>query len=74
MDPWLDDRPETVLEFLKDTFMSHYNGRRQPFGLWTHPIHLATGYPGLSDPCVAATHRKGLAMSFSNICPPYAQP
>jgi hypothetical protein len=52
MDPWLDDDPETVLDFLKDTFLSHYNGKRQPFGLFTHPIHLATGYPGLSDPYV----------------------
>lgn len=24
-----------VLQFLKDTFSSHYNGKRQPFGLYT---------------------------------------
>jgi hypothetical protein len=26
------------------------NGNRQPFGLYTHPIHIATGYPGVADP------------------------
>lgn len=51
MDPWLDDpNPENVLNWMKSTFLTHYNGNRQPFGLYTHPIHLATGYPGLADP------------------------
>jgi hypothetical protein len=53
MDPWLDDtNTGKVLASLKDTFNSHYLGKRQPFGLFTHPIHLATGYPGLDDPYV----------------------
>lgn len=26
------------------------NAQRQPFGLYTHPIHIATGYPGVADP------------------------
>lgn len=51
MDPWLDDPdPSKVLEWMKSTFLAHYNGNRQPFGLYTHPIHLATGYPGVTDP------------------------
>lgn len=51
MDPWLDDPdPNKVLEWMKSTFLAHYNGNRQPFGLYTHPIHLATGYPGVADP------------------------
>ncbi|KAH9461567.1 hypothetical protein Pst134EA_017866 [Puccinia striiformis f. sp. tritici] len=51
MDPWLDDPdPNKVLEWMKSTFLSHYDGNRQPFGLYTHPIHLATGYPGVPDP------------------------
>ncbi|TNY20211.1 hypothetical protein DMC30DRAFT_417191 [Rhodotorula diobovata] len=51
MDPWLDsDKPEDVLEWLKFSFLTHYDGNRQPFGLYSHPIHLATGYPGVDDP------------------------
>lgn len=72
MDPWLDSgNPDTVLEWLKYTFLAHCesriarnfprrkahavapsidNGNRQPFGLYSHPIHLATGYPGVTDP------------------------
>ena len=30
-----------TLEYLKSTFMAHYNGKRQPFGLYTHPIHVS---------------------------------
>ncbi len=51
MDPWLDaEDPNDVLSWMKNTFTDHYNGNRQPFGIYTHPIHLATGYPGLQDP------------------------
>ncbi|KAM0749461.1 hypothetical protein T439DRAFT_343434 [Meredithblackwellia eburnea MCA 4105] len=51
MDPWLDStNTDDVLNWLKDSFLSHYNGNRQPFGLYTHPIHLAVNYPGLADP------------------------
>lgn len=71
MDPWLDSsNPNDVLNWMKSTFLTHYNGNRQPyvvcpssrccgtvrlmedlrFGLYSHPIHVATGYPGLQDP------------------------
>ncbi len=30
-----------TLEFMKDTFTTHYNNNRQPIGLYTHPIHLS---------------------------------
>ncbi|KAI0001863.1 hypothetical protein BJV77DRAFT_970038 [Russula vinacea] len=54
MDPWLDpaDGATTVddnatLTYMQNTFLAHYNGNRQPFGLYTHPIHTATTYPGV---------------------------
>lgn len=36
-----------TLEYMKATFTAHYNGNRQPIGLYTHPIHLAKAYPGV---------------------------
>lgn len=30
-----------TLEYLKSTFNAHYSGKRQPFGLYTHPIHVS---------------------------------
>jgi hypothetical protein len=55
MDPWLDNpngesKPNdtATLEYMKSTFTAHYNGKRQPFGLYTHPIHLSTTYPGVN--------------------------
>jgi hypothetical protein len=30
-----------TLEYMQATFTDHYNGNRQPFGLYTHPIHLS---------------------------------
>ncbi|GAA5827690.1 hypothetical protein JCM11251_001788 [Rhodosporidiobolus azoricus] len=51
MDPWLDsDNMEEILDWLKYSFLTHYEGNRQPFGLYSHPIHLAVNYPGLTDP------------------------
>ncbi|KAK4700577.1 hypothetical protein P7C70_g5669, partial [Phenoliferia sp. Uapishka_3] len=51
MDVWLDSTdPNDALNWMKATFLTHYNGNRQPFGLYTHPIHLAVGYPGVTDP------------------------
>ncbi|KDN47966.1 left border a protein [Tilletiaria anomala UBC 951] len=51
MDPWLDTtNADDLLSWLQNTFLAHYNGNRQPFGLYSHPIHLATNYPGLSSP------------------------
>lgn len=54
MDPWLDTtNGDDVLGWMQNTFSAHYNGNRQPFGLYTHPIHLATDYPGLASPTYA---------------------
>ncbi|KDE02386.1 hypothetical protein MVLG_07058 [Microbotryum lychnidis-dioicae p1A1 Lamole] len=51
MDPWLDSEDMSeVLAWLRSSFLSHYSGNRQPFGLYTHPIHLAVNYPGLTNP------------------------
>ncbi|KAL8279618.1 hypothetical protein RQP46_007931 [Phenoliferia psychrophenolica] len=51
MDVWLDStNPDDALAWMKETFLTHYNGNRQPFGLYTHPIHVAVGYPGVTDP------------------------
>lgn len=35
---------------MKNTFTAHYTGNRQPIGLYTHPIHLSTTYPGVNAP------------------------
>lgn len=58
MDPWLDiaNGGTTVddtatLEYMKSTFTAHYNGNRQPIGLYTHPIHLSVRYSRLPCPC-----------------------
>lgn len=50
MDPWLDASASDVLGWMKNTFTDHYNGKKQPFGLYSHPIHLATDYPGIPAP------------------------
>ncbi|ESK93243.1 chitin deacetylase-like isoform e [Moniliophthora roreri MCA 2997] len=57
MDPWLDTangnskvNNTATLEYMKETFTAHYNGNRQPIGLYTHPIHLSLTYPGISRP------------------------
>ncbi|KAJ7858592.1 hypothetical protein B0H13DRAFT_2075928 [Mycena leptocephala] len=55
MDPWLDTangattvNDTATLEYMKSTFTAHYTGNRQPIGLYTHPIHLSTTYPGVN--------------------------
>ncbi|KAI0066583.1 hypothetical protein BV25DRAFT_1868240 [Artomyces pyxidatus] len=55
MDPWLDAanganavNDSATLEYMKSTFTAHYNGQRQPIGLYTHPIHTSTTYPGVN--------------------------
>ncbi|KAJ7242402.1 hypothetical protein B0H12DRAFT_1023761 [Mycena haematopus] len=57
MDPWLDapngeDKLDdaATLAYMQDTFTKHYTGNRQPIGLYTHPIHLSTTYPGVNPP------------------------
>ncbi|KAF8641134.1 hypothetical protein AX17_000776 [Amanita inopinata Kibby_2008] len=54
MDPWLDNpngqstpNDTATLEYMQKTFTDHYEGKRQPIGLYTHPIHLSTTYPGV---------------------------
>lgn len=48
MDPWLDSAngnngvdDDATLEYMQDTFTKHYEGNRQPIGLYTHPIHVS---------------------------------
>ncbi|KJA28359.1 hypothetical protein HYPSUDRAFT_155525 [Hypholoma sublateritium FD-334 SS-4] len=55
MDPWLDAangasavNDSATLAYMQSTFTDHYNGNRQPIGLYTHPIHLSTTYPGVN--------------------------
>jgi len=44
MDVYLENSDmNTVLRWYQNTFNMHYNGNRQPFGLYQHPIHLAIG-------------------------------
>jgi len=57
MDPWLDNangassvNDSATLAYMQSTFTAHYTGMRQPFGLYTHPIHLSTTYPGVNPP------------------------
>ncbi|KAK2462850.1 hypothetical protein APHAL10511_005048 [Amanita phalloides] len=62
MDPWLDAanggsavNNTATLEYMKSTFTDHYNGNRQPIGLYTHPVHLSMTYPGVNpDPKMIA--------------------
>ncbi|OBZ88617.1 hypothetical protein A0J61_03333 [Choanephora cucurbitarum] len=49
MDTYLSGQPDDVVKWSLDLFNKHYNGGRQPFGIYVHPTHL-TGYPGLPDP------------------------
>ena len=46
MDPWLEGDNAKNLEAMKATFTDHYNAQKQPFGLYSHPIHISTNYPG----------------------------
>jgi len=57
MDPWLDTangastvNDSATLAYMQNTFTAHYTGYRQPIGLYTHPIHLSTTYPGVNPP------------------------
>lgn len=51
MDPWLDtDDANEVYKWMQNTFTDHYNGNKQPFGLYSHPIHVSTTYPGVTIP------------------------
>lgn len=34
---------DATLEYMQDTFTKHYEGNRQPIGLYTHPIHVSVG-------------------------------
>ncbi|CUA67472.1 hypothetical protein RSOLAG22IIIB_03124 [Rhizoctonia solani] len=56
MDPWLDvdasgaNNITAVGQWMRNTFTAHYNNNRQPFGLYTHPIHVAPDVPGVANP------------------------
>ncbi|KAI8334427.1 hypothetical protein BC941DRAFT_454603 [Chlamydoabsidia padenii] len=49
MDVYLSGSPADVTKWSMDAFNKHYNGGRQPFGIYVHPTHLSS-YPGLPDP------------------------
>ncbi|KAG2197793.1 hypothetical protein INT46_009490 [Mucor plumbeus] len=49
MDVYLSGTPADVKTWSQAAFDKHYNGNRQPFGIYVHPTHLTT-YPGLPDP------------------------
>ncbi|KAI9276941.1 hypothetical protein BDA99DRAFT_584269 [Phascolomyces articulosus] len=49
MDVYMAGSPEDVSKWSTAAFDNHYNGGRQPFGIYIHPTHL-TAYPGLPDP------------------------
>ncbi|KAG0088848.1 hypothetical protein BGZ93_002274 [Podila epicladia] len=40
MDPQLEGTGEVVSGWLKNNFNRHYNGNRQPFGIYLHPVHV----------------------------------
>ncbi|KAG8931174.1 hypothetical protein FRC02_003115 [Tulasnella sp. 418] len=56
MDPWLDlgtgtaANDSATLSWMQKAFTDHYNGNKQPFGLYTHPIHVAPNLPGVAAP------------------------
>ncbi|CAO3610741.1 unnamed protein product [Cunninghamella echinulata] len=49
MDVYLAGTPDDVNKWSLATFDKHYNGGRQPFGIYVHPTHLSS-FPGLPDP------------------------
>ncbi|KAI8881570.1 hypothetical protein K501DRAFT_324437 [Backusella circina FSU 941] len=49
MDVYLSGTPSDVTTWSTAAFDQHYNGNRQPFGIYVHPTHL-TKYDGLPDP------------------------
>ncbi|CAO0792151.1 unnamed protein product [Mucor circinelloides] len=59
MDVYLAGSPSDVTAWSNANFDRHYNGNRQPFGIYIHPTHL-TNYPGLAD----TTAQKSAVVSF----------
>src|ERR1700755_2276714 len=59
MDVYLAGTPADVTNWSNTNFDRHYNGNRQPFGIYVHPTHL-TNYPGLPD----TTAQKDGVISF----------
>ncbi|CDS03170.1 hypothetical protein LRAMOSA00572 [Lichtheimia ramosa] len=49
MDVYLAGSISDVKQWTSTNFDRHYNGNRQPFGIYVHPTHLTT-FPGLEDP------------------------
>ncbi|KAI9483884.1 MAG: hypothetical protein EXX96DRAFT_500390 [Benjaminiella poitrasii] len=48
MDVYLAGSTADVTNWSTTNFERHYNGNRQPFGVYVHPTHL-TNYPGTAD-------------------------
>ncbi|KAI9264554.1 hypothetical protein EDC94DRAFT_605494 [Helicostylum pulchrum] len=49
MDVYLAGAAEETSQWSQAAFDKHYNGNRQPFGIYVHPTHLTT-FPGVPDP------------------------
>ncbi|KAI7868079.1 hypothetical protein BDF14DRAFT_1796138 [Spinellus fusiger] len=46
MDVYLAGTPQAVTKWSTDAFEKHYNGNRQPFGIYVHPTHMISTIPG----------------------------
>lgn len=49
MDAQLSGTPDQVAGWLKDNFNRHYQGTRQPFGIYLHPVHVGTSTSMYND-------------------------
>ncbi|KAF9328689.1 hypothetical protein BG006_008172 [Podila minutissima] len=49
MDPQLEGTGEVVGGWLKNNFNRHYNGNRQPFGIYLHPVHVGQSVQMFND-------------------------
>lgn len=55
MDPYNDPSitapvdPDLLVTDLLETFRSHYNGNRAPFGIYTHPVWLGPAQQAIPD-------------------------
>ncbi|OZJ01696.1 hypothetical protein BZG36_05489, partial [Bifiguratus adelaidae] len=46
MDVYLEANTTAISSYMSANFDRHYNGNRQPFGVYVHPVHLST-IPGV---------------------------
>ncbi|KAF9311576.1 hypothetical protein BG003_007234 [Podila horticola] len=49
MDPQLEGTADVVGGWLKNNFNRHYNGNRQPFGIYLHPVHVGQSVQMFND-------------------------